>query len=141
MNQFAVSKLFRKTAAALLCAFVACAFAVPALAYADTAAEKQAEAEEALAQLNAMQEALDRASADYGEALAAQEAAEEARDAARQRLKEIEAELALLQDQLGARARDMYRNGSVSVFDMLFGTTSFEDFATTWDLLQRVGAS
>ena len=41
-------------------------------AHAVTAAEKQAEAEEALANLNAMQETLDRLSQDYGDALAAQ---------------------------------------------------------------------
>ena len=141
MNQFAVTSLMRKMATAFLCALVAVMLALPTAAFADTAAEKQAEAEEALAQLNAMQESLDRASADYGEALAAQEAAEAARDEARERLVQIEKQLDLLQQQLNARARGMYRQGGISVFEVLLGSTSFEEFATNWDLLTRVGES
>jgi len=107
-------------------------------AYAVTAAEKQAEAEAALANLNAMQDTLDRLSAEYGEALAAQEAAEEARDAAQARIREISAEIADLQDRLGERAREMYRSGGVSFLEILLDTTSFENFATSWDMLNKV---
>lgn len=121
--------------AVALC-FVLCA--MPVQAYAVTAAEKQAEAEEALSKLNAMQDTLDRLSAEYGEALAAQEAAEEARDAAQARINEISAEIADLQDRLGDRAREMYRNGSTSFIEMLLGATSFENFATSWDMLNKV---
>ena len=53
------------------------AFGSPTSAHAVTAAEKQAEAEAALASLNAMQEQLDQASADYGQALSEQQEAEE----------------------------------------------------------------
>ena len=141
MNQHAATTLMRTMAAALLCALIAVMLALPTTAFADTAAEKQAEAEEALARLNAMQESLDRASADYGEALAAQEQAEAARDAARERLVQIEKQLDLLQQQLNARARGMYRQGGISVFEVLLGSTSFEEFATNWDLLTRVGES
>ena len=108
-------------------------------AYADpTAAEKQAEAEAALANLNAMQETLDRLSAEYGEALAAQEEAEGNRDAAEARLKEINEQIADLQERLGDRAREMYRSGGVSFIEMLLGATSFEEFATSWDMLNKV---
>ena len=125
---------------AAVCAVVAlcacCAF--PAQAHAVTAAEKQAEAEEALANLNAMQDTLDRLSAEYGEALAAQEAAEQARDAAQARIREISGEIAELQDRLGERAREMYRNGGVSFIEILLSTSTFEDFATSWDMLNKV---
>ena len=141
MHRFATRNTIRRIATAVLCAVMACALAFPCMAFADTAAEKQAEAEEALARLNAMQESLDRASAEYGEALAAQAAAEAARDAARERLKQIEAQLDVLQQQLGARARGMYRQGNTSMFEVLLGSTSFEQFATNWDLLVRVGES
>ena len=108
-------------------------------AYADpTAAEKQAEAEEALANLNAMQETLDRLSAEYGEALAAQEEAEQNRDAAEARLKEINEQIKNLQSRLGDRAREMYRNGSSTFVEMLLGAASFEEFATSWDVLNKV---
>lgn len=139
MNQFAALSLVKKTFTVVLCAVLACALAVPSMAFADTAAQKQAEAEEALARLNAMQESLDRASAEYGEALAAQAEAEAARDAARERLADIEKQLGVLQDQLGARARNMYRSGNTSMFEVLLGSTSFEQFATNWDMLTRVG--
>lgn len=110
----------------------------PAPAYADTAADKQAEAQEALARLNAMQDSLDKASADYGEALAAQEAAEQARDNASARIDQINEELAIVQERLGNRARDMYRSGSSSVLDLLLGATTFTEFTTNWDLLGKM---
>ena len=110
----------------------------PAPAYADTAADKQAEAQEALARLNAMQDSLDKASADYGEALAAQEAAEQARDDASARIDQINEELAIVQERLGNRARDMYRSGSSSVLDLLLGATTFTEFTTNWDLLGKM---
>ena len=141
MNQFAATSKIKKVFTAVLCAILACTLALPCVAFADTAAEKQAEAEEALARLNAMQESLDRASADYGEALAAQAEAEAARDAARERLSQIEQQLVVLQGQLGARARNMYRTGNTSMFEVLLGSTSFEQFATNWDLLTKVGES
>ena len=130
-----IGALVAACAAIALCASLC--VAAPA-AYAVTAAEKQAEAEEALANLNAMQETLDRLSAEYGEALAAQEAAEQARDAAQARIEEISAEIADLQDRLGTRAREMYRSGGVSFIEILLGASSFENFATSWDMLNKV---
>ena len=109
-----------------------------AAALSTSAAAKQAEAEEALAQLNAMQETLDRLSAEYGQAMEAQAAAEAAHDAAEKRLAEIKAELADLQEKLGNRARQMYRNGSTSYMETLLGAATFEEFATNWDLLNRL---
>lgn len=121
-----------------LIALVAALCVMPHEAYAETAAEKQAEAEEALANLNAMQDTLDRLSAEYGEALAAQQEAEAARDAAQARIDEITAEIAELQDRLGTRARQMYRSGTTSFLEVLLGANSFEDFATSLDLLNKV---
>jgi len=113
----------------------------PAPAFAVTAAEKQAEAEEALARLNAMQETLDIASAEYGEAVMAQQEAEQAVADAQERLVEINAELDQLQTTLNARVRDMYRGGTTSFLEMLLGASTFEEFATSWDMLNRVSAN
>ena len=107
-------------------------------AQAVTAAQMQAEAEEALANLNAMQQSLDRLSAEYGEALAAQEEAEQSRDAAEARLAEINQQIESLQDRLSERAREMYRSGGVSFIEILLGARSFEEFATSWDMLNKV---
>ena len=130
-----IPALIAAFAAVVLCASLS---AAPMQAYAVTAAEKQAEADEALSKLNAMQDTLDRLSAEYGEALAAQAEAEEARDAAQKRIEEISVEIADLQDRLGERAREMYRHGSTSFIEMLLGATSFENFATSWDMLNKV---
>lgn len=122
----------------VLIASLCCSFGVERTFANPTAAEKQAEAEQALANLNAMQETLDRLSAEYGEALAAQEEAEGNRDAAEARLKEINKQIASLQGRLGERAREMYRSGGVSFVEMLLGASSFEEFATSWDMLNKV---
>ena len=140
-SSHALSTPMKYVFACAMVVLAACLCAVcvsPTSAHAVTAAEKQAEADEALANLNAMQDTLDRLSAEYGEALAAQEEAEAARDAAQVRIEEISAEIAVLQEHLGDRAREMYRNGGVSFIEILLGATSFEDFATSWDLLNKV---
>ena len=129
--------------ALLTCAIsLAVAFSAGAApAYAVTAAEKQAEAEEALANLNAMQETLDRLSNEYGEAVMAQEKAEKKRDAAEKRIGEINVELGDLTVHLNERARDMYRSGGVPFLDMVLGASTFEEFATSLDMVAKVNQS
>ncbi|WP_346686166.1 coiled-coil domain-containing protein [Enteroscipio rubneri] len=117
------------------------AFGSPTSAHAVTAAEKQAEAEAALASLNAMQEQLDQASADYGQALSEQQEAEDSRDAAQTRIDELNGQISEMQEHLGDRARTMYRSGSSSMLDLLLGSTSFQAFATNWDMLAQINES
>ena len=105
------------------------AFATP------TAAEKQAEADAALEQLNAMQQQLDIASADYYTALDAQEEAQAKMDECQGRIDEANEQITALQGQLSERARSMYRSGSTTFVDLLLGATSFQAFTTSWDLL------
>ena len=141
MQQLTFKRQLAIAAATIIAALIAVMLVMPTQAFAVTAAEKQAEAEEALAQLNAMQETLDQLSAEYGEAVMAQEAAEASRDAAAQRIEEISGEIAQLQEYLGSRAREMYRSGSTTFLDILLGANSFEEFATSWDLLMKVNQS
>ena len=121
----------------LVAAFVAMAMS-PGAAYAVTAAEKQAEAEAALASLTAMQESLDQLSADYGEALAAQEKAEARCEAAEKRIGEIKDELEDVQGRLGERAREMYRSGGISFLEIILGSRSFQEFATSFSLVTKM---
>ena len=108
------------------------AFATP------TAAEKQAEADEALNKLNALQEKQGIAEADYFTALEEQEAAQAKMDEAQGRIDEANEQISGLQDQLGNRARNMYRTGSATFIDLLLGATSFQAFTSNWDLLNNM---
>lgn len=107
-------------------------------AYGDELSDKQAEAEIALANLNSMQGELDRLSNAYGEALMAQEEAERQCDYAQQRIDQINGQIEDLQNRLGVRARDMYRSGGTTIVDMLLGSASFIEFATNWEVLNKV---
>jgi peptidoglycan DL-endopeptidase CwlO len=47
----------------------------------------------------------------------------------------IDAQTGVLEGSLAARADSMYRSGPLGILDVLLGTSSFEDFAATWDFL------
>ena len=113
-------------------------FLNPTSAYGVTAAEKQAEAEAALASLNAMETKLGEAEAAYHTAVAEQEDAQAKMDEAQARIDEVNVQLAEVQERLGSRARSMYRSGSSSFLDFVMGATSFEEFTQNWDLLNKM---
>lgn len=132
-------KLRRRIAGGAVAAVLACGLMVPQAAFAEPdSASKQAEAQAVLASLNSMQQQLDQASANYGEALAEQEAAQQSANDAQTRIDEINVEIADVQSRLGDRAHSMYRSGAASFLDLLLGSTSFSEFATNWDLLNKV---
>lgn len=130
----------RAFVAAVMAVILLVGLMVPTVsAYAEpTSAEKRAEAKQVLEQLEEMQVKLDEASNDYYAALDAQEEAEakvvEAQAKVDEKTKEIEG----YQEQLGDRARDMYRSGSISFVDVILGASSFEEFATTWNMLEML---
>ena len=125
--------------AGFVAASLAASLMIPSLAFAEpTSAEKQAEAQSALASLNAMQEKLEQTAIAYDEAVAAQEEAEANRNEAQARIDEATGQIADLQDHLGTRARSMYRTGQSSVLDFIMGATTFEEFAQNWDLLEKL---
>ena len=107
-------------------------------AYAVTAAEKAAEAESVMNELNAMQATLDEASNAYIQALTEYEAANTKAKEAQGRIDELKGEIADIQARLGDRARDMYRSGNTSFLDLLLGAASWDEFAQNWDLLNRM---
>jgi len=110
----------------------------PREAYAVTSAEKQAEADQVKAKLDAWEDELAQLLNNYYDACDAHDRAvanmEEAQgriDAAVARQNEIQAELA-------QRARTMYKQGPLSFLDVIFGSASFVEFSTSWDLLNAV---
>ena len=122
-----------------LCASIALASLPHEFAYATpTSAEKRAEAAAVLESLEAMQVELDKASNDYFTALAEQEEAQAKMDEAQAAIDEANAQIVELQGHLSARARSMYRSGSLSFMDLLLGSTDFKSFASNWDLLNEM---
>ncbi len=132
---FAVASTVAVTAA------VSCGFVAADTAYADTAAEIQAQADAAQQELVAMEEMANGYYSDYIQSLADYETASSSRDAAKAEVDSINGEISNIQDRLGDRARSMYRSGVSSFIDLLFGSTSFSEFATNWDLLTRINDS
>lgn len=130
-------------APALIAAAIVAIFALAGTLYvqpahAVSAAEMQAEAQAVLDELAAMQVTLDEASERYFACLQEYQAAVEKRDAAQAEVDELTAEIGEIQDRLGGRAREMYRNGSSTFVDLLLGATTFEEFTQSWDMLNRL---
>ncbi|MDR3053529.1 MAG: C40 family peptidase, partial [Coriobacteriales bacterium] len=110
----------------------------PLQAFAVTSAEKQAEADAAKAQLDEWEAELYQAENDYYVALEAHEAALTAMAEAQGRIELAETQIADGQAKLAARATSMYKSGPLSFLDVLFGAHSFEEFTTSWDLLNGI---
>ena len=126
----------RKVAVCGLTVALAATMCVPGAAFAaPTSADKQAEADAALATLETMRQEADQASANYGQALEQQAEAEAAHQDCLDRIDECNEEISNLQGKLGSRAHSMYKEGSSSILDLLLGATSWEEFANNWDLL------
>ena len=141
-DRFQIRGLARITASFLLALILAITLIplAPASAWAVTSAEKQAEADELMRQLDALQteindvtKRLDEATEAQNNALLLMEDAKQREDAASERTSE-------LQRQLGERAVEAYRNGNVSYLEVLFGAKSFSDFLISWDMVNRLNA-
>ncbi len=109
-------------------------------AFASQAADKQAEADALMTKIDALQDQLNDANKRYEDALHAHDAAVAAMDEAQVRITAAEKRIAELQVSLSARVNTMYKqgNGFENLLGVLLGSTSFEDFATNLDALQRV---
>ncbi len=118
--------------------FSAMIVANPQKALAETAAEKQAEADAARTQLVSLQAELEQATNDYYGALDEQQAAQDSMDAEQAKIDEANAQIEKLQARLSTRAKEMYRTGPSSYLDFLLGASSFEEFTTNWDMLSNL---
>jgi murein DD-endopeptidase MepM/ murein hydrolase activator NlpD len=115
-------------------------FGASQLAFAVTSAEKQAEADEMLRQLDELQTELNKINADYIAAVAAHEDALARMLDAQQREAAAEARIQELQSELSTRAQHMYRQGPGSFLDVIFGAKSFTEFITAMDMMNRVNS-
>ena len=108
-------------------------------AYAATSAELQAQADELFARIDALQTDLNAANSDYDDAVAAHDDALEAMDDAQDRIDEAQQRMGELQGRLSDRAVSMYKSGgSTTLLDVVLGTSSFDEFLTAWDAMNRI---
>ncbi len=108
-------------------------------AYADPSlASKQAQAQEALDKLNAMQGELDAASNNYADAEEERTQAQQRVQQAQEQIEQETAKIAEYQGELATRARSMYRTGGNTFLDVLLGASTFEEFATNWNMLETL---
>ena len=109
-------------------------------AQAITAAEKKAEVQTAKANLDSMTAQLEQTVAEYN---AAQDAYNDAVAKVNECQEKIDAateRISTLQTRLGTRAKSMYREGATSYIDVLMGSNSFDDFSSTYDMLEQLNA-
>lgn len=134
-----------KSKAALNAAFaavLAVGLSIPAAnAFASPSDDKQAEAQAALQKLNQYQSELDQASANYEAAHQEQIDAQNRVDEAQKQIEEKTAQIEKDQQRLSDRARDMYRSGDTNFLDVILGASSFEQFATTWNMLETLNGN
>lgn len=103
-----------------------------------TSAEVQAEVDSVVALLAAKEAEMESLHVDYVAAVEAHDKALAAMQEAQDRIDEAEKRIKKTQEQLGNRADQMYRQGSLSYLDVLLGASSFEEFATSWELVNII---
>lgn len=127
---------------AAFAAILAVGLSVPAAsAFAAPSDDKQVEAQAALQKLNQYQSELDQASANYEAAHQEQIDAQNRVDEAQKQIEEKTAQIEKDQQRLSDRARDMYRSGDTNFLDVILGASSFEQFATTWNMLETLNGN
>jgi murein DD-endopeptidase MepM/ murein hydrolase activator NlpD len=110
----------------------------PTPAQAVTSAQKQAEADDMVKQLDVLQTELGQVAQNLEAATAAQDAALQQMEEARQREEAAAGRTAEVQKRLGDRAVETYRNGNPNFLDVLFGAHSFIELITSWDMINRL---
>lgn len=100
--------------------------------------EKRAEAARIKAQVEELDERLEIAAEQYNEAREQYEAVTADIQANEARAAELEARQVTLETHLSTRVVSMYRQGPLGTLEVLLGATSFEEFATMWDVLQTL---
>ncbi len=99
----------------------------------------QAESDALFQRIDALQTELNQANADYEAAVQSHDDAVEAMNAAQARIDSAEERIDELQVRLGDRANEMYKTGgSTSFVDVLLGASSFAEFLTSWDMIERI---
>jgi cell wall-associated NlpC family hydrolase len=115
---------------------VALAFAATP-AYAEPIADKRAQAAGIKKQLDRLDSRMEMAVEDYNVASSRLDRLNGKVSDNTTRLRRLNRRIRVLQKSLGVRVSSMYRSGPLGMLDVLLGASSFEDMATTWDLLDK----
>lgn len=137
-------KLKRVSRAALCVVTVAggvLALLPAATAGAETLAAKRQEAARVAAEVAVLDAQLDVAVARYARAAQDLEALETRIATTSRELDAVRGQLGIAEQQLSMRAEALYKQGSVSLLDVLVSTGSFEEFLTRAEYIRRVGRS
>lgn len=112
--------------------------ALPQKAHAITSAQKQAEADALVLQLDALQTELTNTQAKLDAAVLAESKATGRKEEAKAKEDEAARLSAELQKKMSERAVESYRRGSIGYLNILFGASNFSEFITTWDFVSRI---
>ena len=139
-----ISALFRKPLACLLAATLSLLCLPVSNAFAADTERKEAlqeQSQELMNRIDELQTQLNQAQLDYDAAKTAHDEAVTAMSDAQKRVEAAESRIAELEVSLSDHAVLMYKTGgAMSFLDVLMGTSSFEEFLTQWDLIERVTA-
>lgn len=107
-------------------------------AFATPLADKRAEAARIKAQVDKLDEDLEIAAEAYNEAHSRYAAVSADVKANETRAAEVAAHQKTLQDNLSTRVASMYRQGPLAQLEVLFGASTFEEFASAIDVLRTL---
>jgi cell wall-associated NlpC family hydrolase len=128
----------RLRATALLTAVLLLSSAVPAYASPAAIADKQKQALAVKSQVDALDVKMEVATEDYDKASMAYQSVTSKVKSTKAHLASLTAHQDQLQGSLDVRADGMYRNGPTGLISVLLGSRTFDDFASTWDMLNQV---
>ncbi|MDI9598514.1 MAG: hypothetical protein QM323_03315, partial [Acidobacteriota bacterium] len=109
--------------------------------FASPISSKKAQLREVQAKLQAVYQKVDVAVEKYNQARSQLETVKKQIGENQRLLKVAEYNLEVANRQLTARAENMYRSRDVSVVDVLFAASSFDDLVTQLSLMERLGNS
>ena len=111
---------------------------MPAPAFAAPITAKRALAVTIKAKIDALETKAEIATEDWNQAKIEYDALHAKVVRLNAKLASNKAKTDVLQTSLNVRADSMYRSGPLGLLDVLLGAATFDDFATTWDLLNEM---
>ncbi len=110
----------------------------PLNAYATSSSEIKAQADELMKQIDSLQSQISASQSEYDNAMNAYNDATKAIETAQDKIESCEKTISANKEKIKSRAVSIYRNGELSMLDVLLGSTSFNDFCTLATQMQYI---